>query len=547
MTRAAVFACGLLWAVQPGFAHNEPGRSVQDTTIAVDTLTHQEMSVESKRHQDSTVNVEKTFPRPTKLPIIEEHIFDVGTQPVNIGEKEIRAVPLGKRWETEFVGKPATMNGKVTAGYGNYTTPRMHAWIGSASTNREFLIRAMFRSSEGPGQNRDVRSGVGAVAASWYLSERAGMFVNGRARTSVEAHADRYRLYGSTSPSQARLRSLLQGELMLSSVETGQRNARLVFTGVRIDDARRAEEVSLGARIAVAESVHRTIVSGEVNLWKDFQTHLMGLNPFFSSLTVRVQSRLAGALAVTGGANVHYIENPSDPLRWRILPHASIVWSPAEALSLFATYDPFVQRRTLSGFVQENPFVRSALAVRTTDVVVNATGGLAADVAGVVKARAAFNYQRVHGYPIFSYTAERMWEVTYASTTTIASLESELYVERGASLVGVKLSLTKSKTEASSTGSVPYLPEVSLTASAQHAFPIGLRVASVVRYTGRRVADVQNTRSLHPYLLWDARAEFGERILVGAEVTNILDRREGVWEGYAGEPRRVMLSLGYTW
>lgn len=547
MSRAAAFACGLLLTVQPGLAQNEADRIVPDTTIAGGILTHQEIAVDSMRHQDSTVNGGETFPRQTKLPLIEEHIFDLSTQPVRIGEKEIRTVPLGKRWETEFADKPATMNGRVTAGYGNYTTPFVHGWVGSAASKREILVRAMFRSTEGPGQNRDVRVGAGTVGASWYLSERAGMFANGRVTTSIAAHADRYRLFGSTSPSQVRSRTRFQSELKLSSAETGSREAWLLFNGFRVDDALRAEEFSMGARLAAAENVDRTTVSGEVNVWKDFQTHLVKSKPFFSSFSARVQSRFAGSVHITGGTTVHYVDNPSDPLRWRVLPHASIVWFPSEALSIFAQYEPFVQRRTVSAFVQENPFVRSAPAVRSTDVVVNATGGLAADVAGVLKAHAAFTYQRVHGYPMFLPTAEKMWEVTYATTTTIISFESKLYVERGASLVGVTLSLKNSRAEASSTASVPYLPEVLLTATAQHAFPIGLHVASDVRYTGRRFADVQNTRSLRAYLVWDLRAEFGERAVVGAEVTNILDRREGVWEGYAGEPRRVMLSLGYTW
>jgi outer membrane cobalamin receptor len=185
--------------------------------------------------------------------------------------------------------------------------------------------------------------------------------------------------------------------------------------------------------------------------------------------------------------------------------------------------------------------------VRSTDIVVNVTGGLAADVAGVVKASAAFNYKQAHGYPMFSRTSENMWEVTYTQTTRISSIESEVYVDLGASLVGVKVLLQQSRAEAGRAESVPYLPEVSLSATAQHAFAMGLRVASDVRYTGRRFADLRNTRSLSAYCVWDLRAEYGERILVGAKLTNILDRREGVWEGYAGEPRGAMLSIGYTW
>ncbi len=547
MTRSAAFVCGLLLTAPLGFAQNEPGHPVPDTTVAVDTLTLTTMSADTNRHHDGTPSVEETFPRRTKLPIVEEHIFDVSTQPVSIGEKEIRVVALGRRWESEFVGTPAAMKGKVTAGYGSYVTPLLLGWVGSASPQGEFIARGFFRSSEGPDENRDVRSGAGAAAATWYLSERAGVVAGGRVSASLAVHGDRYRLYGSTSPSQARSRVRVESELNLNSAETGRREVQIVFNGMRSDDTRRAEEFSLGARIAAAESVGHTSVRGEVNLWKDFRTQLAGGNPFFSALSVYAESRVAGSITVTGGTLVHYLENPTDPLRWRVLPRAGIVWTPTNALSLFARYEPSVQRRTVSSFLQENPFVRSSLAVRSTDGVVNVTGGLAVNVADVGKASAAFKYRRVHGYPMFSYTSERMWEVTYTQTTRMTSIESEIYVEPGASLVGVKVVLQQSRAEANRPEAVPYLPEVLVKATAQHAFAMGLRVASDVRYTGRRYADLQNARSLPAFVVWDVRAEYGERIRVGAEVTNVLDRRESAWEGYAGEPRRIMLSLGYTW
>lgn len=547
MTRAAAFACGLLVAVQPGFAQTEPDRAARDTTMVVDSLTHQEQAVESGKQQDSTAKVTNAVPRQTKLPIIEEHIFDLSTQPMSIGEKEFRVVPLGKRWEAAFAEKPATFSGAVMAGFGNYRTPLMHGWMGIATPRSDLLVRALFRSSDGPEQNRDVRSGEAVCEADWYLPEHAGMFAGGRVRTAVALHSDRYRLYGSTTPSQARSLNRLESDVTLTGAETGSREIQMLFTGTRLDDLQRAEQISIGGRMAARENVGRTMLTGELNVWKDFQNRLLGANPFFSSFSVHVQHRFARSVDVTGGAIVHYIDNAGDPLRWRLLPHASIVWLPTEALSVFAKYEPFVERQTLSGFAQMNPFVRSSLALRSTDVAVNATGGLAVEVSGVIKASASFTYRRVHGYPVFSSLPKRMWEVHYTGTTRIMSFESELYVEAGGNLVGMKVLLNDSRAEVKNTTAIPYLPKVSVTATARYRFFSRLLVASNVRYTGRRFADMQNVRSLPAYVLWDARIEFGERVLVGGEVTNILDTREGRWEGYAGEPRRIMLSLGYTW
>ncbi len=547
MTRPAAFACGLLVAVQPGFAQTEPDRTARDTTMVVDSLTHHEQAVESDEQQDSTANLTKAVPRQTKLPIIEEYIFDLSTQPLSIGEKEFRVVPLGKRWEAAFAEKPATLSGSVMAGFGNYRTPFMHGWLGIALPKSDLLVRALFRSSEGPEQNRDVRTGQAVCVADWYLPDHAGMFAGGRVRTAAALHSDRYRLYGSTTPSQVRSLNRLEGDVAFTSAETGRREIQMLFTGTRIDDVQRAEEVSFGGRMAALENVGSTTLTGELNVWKDFQTRLLGANPFFSSFSVHVQHRFARSVDVTGGTIVYYIDNAGDPLRWRVLPHASIVWLPTEPLSIFVKYEPFLERQTLSGFAQMNPFVRSSLALRSTDVAVNATGGLAVEVSGVMKASASFNYRRVHGYPIFSFLPERMWEVNYTGTTRIMSFESELYVEAGGNLVGMKVLLNDSRAEVKNTTAIPYLPKVLVTATARYRFFTRLLAVSNVRYTGRRFADMQNVRSLPAYVLWDARIEFGDRVLIGAEVTNILDTREGRWEGYAGEPRRIMLSLGYTW
>jgi outer membrane cobalamin receptor len=114
-------------------------------------------------------------------------------------------------------------------------------------------------------------------------------------------------------------------------------------------------------------------------------------------------------------------------------------------------------------------------------------------------------------------------------------------------MVGMSFAVRWTRAEPASKAEIPYVPRFLATGTLQHALAFGLRVSSDIRFTGNRYADVQNARKLSPLLLWDVRTEFGSTFRMGAEVTNLLDRREGMWEGYSEEPRRIALSIGFTW
>lgn len=547
MKSIAAAVCGLLAATLPAFAQIEP-LHLKDSTMVLDTLEHRQGNAQ----QGDILTVSgREFPRSTKLPIEEIHILDLSTPPVSVGEKEHSAPTLGRRWETRFRALPRTSNGAVTMAFGNYTTPSLRGWWGGASSKSEIFVRASYTSSKGSEQYRDFRNGSANVSAGWILPETAGWLASGSVQTRLGFQGNRYRLFGSDMPSQVRSVHRLEGEVSVRSDGANEsfRNALLHVGAIRMDDRHRAQSVCAGIRFDVAGILGSTFTLAMVEVWKDYQTlpSVRKENPLLGQLELGVRLQPADRLRLTVGGRVHHRRYAGSHNAWRVVPRADIVYHLGQVASLFAAYDPKAERTTLSAFVETNPYVSDSSTVRHMDVATDLRLGATVHLAGVLTGRLALSYRRVHAYPQFIINSVKLWDVSYSGMSRIFAVEAEAYVEKESTIAGMSIALKRTLAEPVSDAEIPYVPNVLLRATFRHAFNFGLTVSTDARYTGRRFADVKNVQRLSPFLRWDVRTEFGKMFRVGAEVTNVLDTRAGDWEGYAGEPRRVALSLGFTW
>ncbi|HXG01659.1 MAG TPA: hypothetical protein VNL69_12765, partial [Bacteroidota bacterium] len=537
--------CALL--VLRGFAQAE-ALQVQDTTMMPDTIEHTKVEEHSK---DSSGVRPTEFVRSTKIRFDELHLLDLGTQPISIGEKEYRRPSLGQRWETEFLPLPRKANGAIAASFGNYTTPTFSGWWGGSAPESEVLGRAFYSSSKGDKQYRDYQKGHASLAAAWVLPESSGVFSSGTLRSEVALSGSHYRLFGSLTPSQARTLTQFRAEASLEArgARESTRRAFLRLSRTRMDDHSRAEETTLTTELGVGAYAGEFFVTGTLKVLKDF-TEMPGVqkeNPLYTVLETDVRYRVDEQVEISAGGELYYLRYSGSEHVWRAVPRARIAYRAARSIRLFAEYQPSVVRNSVSEFAEDNPYVHNSIVVRQTDMGTDVRIGCSVDAENVLKVQALLGYQRVHSYPVYVPSPERLWQVAYTGTSPILWFQSDVYVEAGTAVIGASFHVKKTEREAGSNKDIPYLPRVSFTATIEQRIARTFRVSSDVRYTGGRFADLDNTRRLPAAFHWDIAAEFGEDFLVGAGVTNLLGTRDGAWEWYEGEPRRVYLSLGYVW
>ncbi|MER3524712.1 MAG: hypothetical protein C4326_11810 [Ignavibacteria bacterium] len=543
MKMPRVLLYGLLM-LSAGRAQMQPLPSAIDTTQGKDTLMTNDREQRNGDRPDSLAGNSMPFPRTTKVTIIEDRVFDLSAQPVDVAEKEMRTPTLGRRYEGAFLLPPKAFNSHLSVGFGNYTTPYVSGWIGTASLLNELLLRGTYTSTKGSEEFRDARSAHASLSARWYLSDSASFFPSGRIQASAALLSDRYRLYGSDTPQHLRSFDRIESALAVESHESSVQSLKIHLLNATVEKQR---ETSASLNLSFSTPLRSARIVGETEVWVDGRTRSLGSKTvWYSALTLGGTARF-GVVDVVVGIRASYDEDELECGRGLVRPHARIVWFAAPSVTVFASFESSVMRRSFRHLVEANPFVMVGAPLRNTDVVMNAALGASIETWGMLKASAVARLQRAHALPYFQASHVRQFDVLYSGTSRTLSFELDAYIETRGTLLGAKLTLQQSRLEEAFALLVPYAPRWRVVGSVKHAFAPQVRVGSEVRFLDERFADAQNTRLLKAVPTWDAHIEYGERLFVRGEIINILDRSEGEWEGYGGERRRVMLGLGYTW
>lgn len=543
MNMLGVLLCGLLM-LSAGLAQVQPLPSAIDTTQGNDTVTTDDRERRNNDRPDSLAGTSIPFPRTTKVTIIEDRVFDLSIQPVEGGEKEMRTPTLGRRYEGAFIPSPRAFNSHLWVGFGSYTTPYVSGWIGTASSLNEYLLRGAYTSTKGSEEFRDACSANVSLAARWYLSDSASFFSSGRIQASAGLFSDRYRLYGSNAPQEVRSLDRIESALMVDGHESSVQSLKLHVQHTTVEKRR---ETSASGLVSFSAPLTSSRIVGETEVWMDRRTRgSLSRTVWYWTLTLGAVARF-GAIEVAAGIRTSYDEDELERARGRVRPHVRVVWFAAPFVTVFASFEPSVLRRSFRDMVEANPFVVIDAPLRNTDVVTNAVLGTSIETWSLLKASAVVRFQRARALPYVQASSVRQFDVLYSGVSRILSFELDVYIEMRSTLLGAKLTLQQSRLEEASTVLVPYVPHWRMEGSVKHACSSHLRVGSAVRILGERFAEARNTRLLNAVPAWDAYIEYGQRLFVRAAVMNLLDRTEGEWEGYAGERRRVMLTLGYSW
>ena len=445
------------------------------------------------------------------------------------------------------------VNGRITAGYGSYQTPFFDGWFGKEFGTSDFLLKAGYKSSEGFARNTEFRRGYGAVSGGAYLPADAGFVGGARMQGTLSLSEDTYQLYGSIAPEERRTLDRFSTDVTLSSdvPDAMTYSAALRMHSTSLRDRNHSREIQLGTDLSAVGDIGEVEVKGEVGLWTGFyKSPSQPDNPVFSQLGVSGKYRIARDVDLSGGLGFYYLGGSDGSTAGNIYPRLGVSWYALESVTLFARFEPFVQRSGMEQLIEWNPYLVNDIRIRHPEHFVNLSAGVETELSRTVKANAVFRYKRIQNYPTFVDNGRLgSWSVQYFGVTRIIEFSVDVHANLSAGdYVGGSF-MIRDGNNSSSGLSVPYLPSASISGIYSHRFSFPLTVGTAMTLQSSQYADVQNVVTLPAFILVDLTAEYVvmREVSVSGGLSNLFNQPHRSWDGYAGQPRTAMLSASYRW
>lgn len=502
-----------------------------------------------------TGNESINLPEFSKTTLDENRLYDASARKPGPGAREASSTQLGiaTKEQVRLRGSDEGLAGKIIAGYGSFTTPFFDGWFGKSFSNSDFLLKGGYRSSYGHVANADYRNGYSTVSAGVNLPEDASFLGGSRVQGSIGFQGESYRLYGSANPFPQRTQNRFTSGLTLngSMVEPFSYVANVHFRNLLAKDSLRSRQTVVAGEFTGSGDIGRLTLKGDLSLWGDFYDAPSDPgNPHYSSLSIGGRYRFDAPFEVTGGGIMSVFRGSDTKSLVRVYPRLGVSWFASSAVTLFASFEPYVQRNGLAQMLDANPYLFNDVRIRHQEVFNNFSIGAESEFTRKIKSRISFTYKRVNNFPIFfDPTGEKVWAVEYFGTTRILSFQGDLFADlTDADYIAGSLLLRSSKNSGTDK-TVPYLPSAQLTGTYQHRFPFGLLLGASVKLVGQQYVDAGNLQSLSAFTLVDVHGEFTivRGLSIIGTLTNAFNTPFVWWEGYAGQNRFASLALGYAW
>ena len=444
-------------------------------------------------------------------------------------------------------------NGKAQVGYGTYATPYFDASFGNSFPSADFLLKAGYKSSGGHVANADYRVGYASLVGGAHLGDDAGEFSDNRVQGRVAMRGNSYRLYGSTDPALQRTVTDFDAGLSIMSSNPAMipYSASVNLESGSLKDVSKTTETSLGVEVDGTKEAGDWELRGNADLWKSFYSaQSVTSDPFFTKLAGGASYRLAGSVSIRGGLAFFLYRGSDTRTAGRLYPQLGISWYAAEKLTIYAKFEPSIQRASLLSLAGTSPYITANVTLRHSEQFTNFSLGAEGEINQGIQSRISLNYSRTDDVPVFvDPGATGVWNVIYLGTTRILSLDGEVYADLSdADNLGASLAIRSNKNSATGNRN-PYFASFVSSMSYQHRFDLGLSLGSTLQIVGSRSVDLAETRRLPAFVVLDLNAEYTivPRWGLMFALNDLFNQEQAMWEGYAGLQRTVSLGTSFVW
>ncbi len=479
-------------------------------------------------------------------------------RPSFVGDGEnagARSAGLGRRDRSVLAGDPknpiydsqtAPFSAGLRAGYGSFRTPSFDGWIGQGFSTADVMLSAGFRSGGGHAPNADYQRGRNTLSGG---VELAGTRVAG----SFSMDGSGYRAYGSNRPEQWRMVTSIAGDAEVRSIRIGavRITPGLHMRGTSFEDPVKSQETQLGFDFGVHADAGRLAILGNASFWSSAYTAAMPVNsPYLITAGAKVRTAVTEVVDIEGGLTAGSERGTDRGSKGWVDVHFGLFWRPALGVTTYLRFDPSVQRASLWGILEENPYLVNAPHLRNRRTTTHLVAGMDYRPDPGLRLGALLRYDRIKDMPIFvNKDSTGFWTPSYADRVSVFAIEGNLSLDiSDQDMLNVSLVIRRMRDTATER-SVPYKPDLELDFQSVHRFPFGLRLIPSLRLVGSRYVDPENTRALPTYLDIGLRAEYivVPSLRLSFSLGNIFDADRTWWEGYAGIPRTAEFGVEYIW
>lgn len=482
-------------------------------------------------------------------------VDDSSLRDTNPGIREASSVQLGgvQKDQIGFSSLGNGYSGKAQVGYGSYNTPYLDGWFGNSSSSTDFLLKAGYKSSGGHVANADYRTGYASLAGGTHLGGDLGLFSGNRVQAHIGMRGNSYNLYGSNNPALQRTVTSFDGGLDMSSthIEILPYAAKFAVQSSTLKDASATTETSLGIELNTTKDIGEFELRGDLCLWRSFYSApSANVDPYFTKFGASARYRLANSLDVRGGLTFFLFRGSDTKTLGRLYPRFGVSWYADERLTLYAKFEPIVQRVSLDDLVASSPYVVTNVSLHHAEQFINFSLGAEAELSQVVRSRVSVNYTQTDNTPVFvDPVSIRVWDVSYAGTTKVVAVNGEVYADiTEADHLGASFSI-RSNTNSLTGNSNPYFPSFLSSAAYQHRFPFGLTVGSTLQGVGSQSIDQADSRHLPAFVVLNLRAEYViiPRWNILMLLSNVLGQEQTWWDNYVGIQQTIHFGTSFAW
>jgi len=479
-------------------------------------------------------------------------------RPVFVAEGEnadARSAGLGRRDRSVMAGDPknpiygdqaAPFSAGLRAGYGSFRSPSFDGWIGQGFSTADVMLSAGYRSGAGHVRNADYQRAYNTLSGG---VELAGTRVGG----SFGLDGSGYRAYGSNRPEQWRMVTSISADAEVRTIRFGTVRVTpgMHIRGTSLEDPAKTQETQLGFDFGVHADAGNLAILGNASFWSSAYTATMPVNsPYLITAGAKARTAVTDAVDLEGGLTAGSERGTDGGSQGWIDPHFGLYWRPALGVTTYLRFDPSVQRASLWGMLEENPYLVNSPHLRNRRTTTHLVVGTDYRPDPGLRLGALVRYDRIKNMPIFvDKDSTGFWTPAYADRVTLFGIEGNLSLDiSDQDMLNVSLVIRSTK-DAATERSVPYRPDLELDVQSIHRFPFGLRLMPGLRLVGSRYVDPENTHALPTYLDIGLRAEYivVPSFRLSFSLGNIFDADRTWWEGYAGIPRTVQFGAEYIW
>jgi hypothetical protein len=500
-----------------------------------------ELNIDSKSESDQDRIFAPSAPTP-------------GERPVNVGEA------LTPKQVKSFTKTPGAMNGKVYAGFGFYGTPQFDGWFGQYDPTSSFVLNGYYSESQGHVTDAGYWNGGFGVRGSTSLPESSSVLPFAQLSAEMKYDRDSYRSYASTIPSQ--VRDLSRFEI---SSGIGSRYALPYRALSGVDYSAKAGWTAFSAADSFRTSENEFLINGSAST-RFFETSIRGQIEYRGTgytmqlpgvrsghwFLLRAEGRqsIIPALQVTVSLQQYLYRGNVGPASGRLYPGAEIRYTFVENASLYAGFNPAVERNSLSSLIKQNRYVNFSMLLVPTDTRINAYAGMEFSPLEELTATFKMTYKHINNYPTFyDKNSAKVWEVLYLSDirSTKFDLSAQYRLNQKQNVTAYVSAQTVKQRDSSVV--LPHIPKFTIGAAYHHFFDIGLHAEAFAELNGSRFTDFSNSHSNAGYVYTGMKAEmeiFGQ-FRAHAELNNLIDQQYFVWNGYKERTVFLLLGISYHW